>query len=110
MKKRKISETRVVIIEKFDTKDGWIDIKTNLPKPISTVLIWTNISFAATIGYYTGRDWMYLSVNENLWLNKHPHIKVLYWKPLPNVPTAYCRQIMKSVNEDQDNVEVLDNE
>ena len=63
----------------------WISVKDRLPKPISTVLIWTTISIEPTLGYYVN-DWLYFSPNGNFWIKKEPHIEVLYWMELPNPP------------------------
>ena len=67
--------------------DKWIDPNEMLPEPISTVLIWTNISVYATLGYYIDNDWLFFSNSENFWLSKQPHIKVIAWQPLPERPS-----------------------
>lgn len=64
---------------------NWIKVTDRVPEPISTVLIWTTISIEPTLGYYVN-DWLYFSHNGNFWIEKEPHIKVLYWMPLPEPP------------------------
>jgi len=64
----------------------WININDRKPKPLSTVLIWTTVCIQPTIGYYIQDKWLYFSHSENFWLDKEPHIKVLYWMELPDPP------------------------
>lgn len=65
----------------------WISVNDKLPKPISTVLIWTTISIEPTLGYYVNKKWLYFSHNDNFWIEDQPHIQVLYWMELPKPPT-----------------------
>lgn len=64
----------------------WIDINDKKPNPISMVLVWTNICIRPTMCLYIKNDWLYLTPNENFWLSKQPHIKVLFWAELPEPP------------------------
>lgn len=64
----------------------WVPVNDRLPKPISTVLIWTNISIEPTLAFYINNDWLYFSNHENFWLKNQPHIEVIAWMPLPQPP------------------------
>jgi hypothetical protein len=65
----------------------WISTKEKLPDPVSTVLIWTNISTEPTLGYYAN-DWLFFSNNGNFWLKDEDHIEVQYWMELPKPPKS----------------------
>jgi len=73
-------------------KEKWIDASISLPSPLATVLIWTTVSLNPDLGFYTGSNWLYFSANGNFWIDKEPHIKILYWHPLPDIPTKILKQ------------------
>ncbi len=82
----------------------WISIEDEKPKYISLVLIWTNISINPTLGYYVN-EWMYFSVNGNIWLRDEPHIKVLYWQYLPGPPQQLLDKLEEENKRKQDGID-----
>lgn len=78
----------------------WIDINHKRPKPISSVLVWTNVCQYQTLALYTENDWLYLSPQRNFWLNSELHIKVLFWMELPEPPLNITNNIYDLSNMD----------
>lgn len=74
-------------------KSKWIDVEYRLPESFSVVLIFTTVCMFPTLGYYAGKDWLYFSVHENFWLKNQPHIKVLCWQPLPEIPQQILNKV-----------------
>lgn len=62
-------------------------VSEKLPKDISCVLVWTNISTKWDYAFYVGKKWLYFSTNENFWLHNEPHIEVWFWMDLPERPS-----------------------
>lgn len=69
-----------------EAESKWVSVDDRLPKNFEQVLVWTTVCTTASYAYYAQNDWLYFTNSENFWLKTQPHIKVLFWQPLPSPP------------------------
>lgn len=84
-----VSEEKDRRIRELEEEQKWISVNDRMPDDISVVSVWSTTSHHATIAHYYNGDWLYCAINEEcFWLKTQPHIKILFWQPLPSAPKS----------------------